>query len=210
MRSALLATFFAFVAIAFAVSQSSWADWSTTSSAPGHGSNGNGPNGPHNGIGGSSGKCLDDSDVTTFINGYTYLLEHPGGPNFNQTANTILSDNFTVWSDSINIMGTIPLGTPTWTSLADFIKSESYIPPLPTVSTLSTFHNCDQISWRWTATGVKNADAPIADPVPVAGIITFSVNVTSNKIETVSSEFNTAVFAHNIGNPECQSANDGK
>jgi len=40
--------------------------------------------------------------------------------------------------------------------------------------------------------------------LPVLGIILFDVNVTALKIDTVYSEFNTAAFEFDLGNPECQ------
>jgi hypothetical protein len=48
--------------------------------------------------------CLNDTGASYLINGYTYLLEHPGGPDFNSTAMAILSDKFVVSSDSINFL----------------------------------------------------------------------------------------------------------
>lgn len=46
--------------------------------------------------------CLNDTGVNTLVDGYTYLLEHPGGADFNATAEAILSNSsFVVESDSI-------------------------------------------------------------------------------------------------------------
>lgn len=46
--------------------------------------------------------CLNDTGVNTLVDGYTYLLEHPGGADFNTTAEAILSNSsFVVESDSI-------------------------------------------------------------------------------------------------------------
>jgi hypothetical protein len=53
--------------------------------------------------------CLTDADAKTLVDGYTYLLQYPGGPNFNSIANTILANNFTVYSDSINFLGQKPV-----------------------------------------------------------------------------------------------------
>ena len=47
------------------------------------------------------GSCLTDSQVASLISGYTYLLVYPGGPDFNSTAEAILSPTFEVFSDSI-------------------------------------------------------------------------------------------------------------
>lgn len=45
--------------------------------------------------------CLNETGVDALVAGYTYLLEQPGGADFNETAQAILSDRFVVWSDSI-------------------------------------------------------------------------------------------------------------
>lgn len=47
------------------------------------------------------GACLNATSVDALVAGYTYLLEQPGGADFNSTAEAILSDRFVVWSDSI-------------------------------------------------------------------------------------------------------------
>lgn len=55
--------------------------------------------------------CLNQASIDTLINGYTYLLEHPGGPDFNSTAEAILSDKFQVLSDSILTLSGRPVST---------------------------------------------------------------------------------------------------
>ncbi|ETI27889.1 hypothetical protein G647_00338 [Cladophialophora carrionii CBS 160.54] len=199
MHSTILAS----LALLTAVFARPQGDWSSSSAdVPAQGDD-NGSYDQHYGHG-MNDKCLTKGDVQTLIDGYTYLLEYPGGPEFNKTADSILSDKFVVWSDSINTLGSRPLGTPAFPSLQAFIASQSVTPPLPDVETLSTFHNCDQISWRWNATGIQNPQVKVSNPMPVLGLITFSVDVEQKKIDTVYSEFNTAAFLHDLGNPECQ------
>lgn len=53
----------------------------------------------HNG--GDHKPCLNETGINTLVDGYTYLLQFPGGPDFNSTASAILADDFVVWSDSI-------------------------------------------------------------------------------------------------------------
>ena len=53
--------------------------------------------------------CLTQASATKIVNQYATLLTNPGGPNFNQTANTLLSDDFAVYSDSINILAQRPV-----------------------------------------------------------------------------------------------------
>lgn len=52
---------------------------------------------------------LNATGVQYLITGYTYLLEYPTGPDFNATANAILSDKFFVFSDSINTLSGRPV-----------------------------------------------------------------------------------------------------
>lgn len=50
----------------------------------------------------SQHSCLNATGIETLVAGYTYLLEYPGGADFNATANAILTDSgFVVDSDSI-------------------------------------------------------------------------------------------------------------
>lgn len=61
------------------------------------------------------------------------------------------------------------------------------------MTTLDTFATCDQIAWRWVASGIgSNASE-------VRGIITFDVNAGALQIDTVYSEFNTAAFEADLG-----------
>lgn len=53
--------------------------------------------------------CLNVTGVMTLIEGYTYLLEYPGGTAFNSTANAILADSFSVQSDSILTLSQRPV-----------------------------------------------------------------------------------------------------
>lgn len=46
--------------------------------------------------------CLSDAQATAAVNTFIYLLANPTAPNFISTANTLLCDNFTDTSDSIN------------------------------------------------------------------------------------------------------------
>lgn len=56
--------------------------------------------------------CLDDKGADYIVKSYASLLEFPQGPNFNTTANTLLSDKFVVWSDSINSLSNRPVCSP--------------------------------------------------------------------------------------------------
>lgn len=53
--------------------------------------------------------CLNETGVKTLVDGYTYLLEKPGGADFNSTAEAILSSKFFVDSDSILTLSQRPV-----------------------------------------------------------------------------------------------------
>ncbi|PSR78299.1 hypothetical protein BD289DRAFT_128045 [Coniella lustricola] len=138
--------------------------------------------------------CVAPADVDRFVSGYTYLLEFPGGPDFNSTAEDILAaNNFTVQSDSIRTLSGLPLGEPAYPSRDVYIATQFVTPALPTVTTIDTFASCNKIAWRWTATGIGS------NALPVNGIITFDIDTDNNQIQTVYSEFNTAAFETDLG-----------
>ncbi|KAL1877940.1 hypothetical protein Daus18300_002294 [Diaporthe australafricana] len=142
--------------------------------------------------------CLNDTSVATLVDGYTYLLEKPLGPDFNSTAEAILSDKFQVFSDSILTLSQRPFGQPAYPSKQAYIDSQAQTPPLPVVTTLGTFYTCDKISWRWQATGIGS------NQFEINGIINFETNPQTVQIDTVYSEFNTGAFQADLGFPECQ------
>jgi hypothetical protein len=198
MRFSAIATTLALAANALALPGGPWQNWA---GYPGY-------------------QCLNATQVSKIISGYTYLLQSPGGPQFASIATSILdSSNFTVQSDSINTLSQRPvspanafcvvfasknfqLGQPAFPSVQAFIGAGSNTPPLPVVTTLNVYHNCDQITWRWKASGA--AGMVNLNKVPVTGIIIFDTNPTTHLVNTVFSEFNTAAFETDLGNPECQ------
>jgi hypothetical protein len=69
-----------------------------------------GPPSWHN-FGGPGKKCLSPQQVQSLLDGYSYLLQFPGGPNFTPTANNILTPDFQVFSDSILTLSNRPVRT---------------------------------------------------------------------------------------------------
>ena len=57
------------------------------------------------------GPCLSSSAAQALATGYTYLLQSPGGPDFNSTANAILDNSFQVFSDSIQTLQGAPVSS---------------------------------------------------------------------------------------------------
>lgn len=172
--------------VAGAMASPSWGPWGP--GGPG------GPNGPPAG----PPNCLNDAQVQKIISGYSYLLINPQGANFNATANALLSDSFFVSSDSIDSLAGIPLGVNPYPSKQAFIGGQATTPPIPVLQTLGYFYSCNQIAWRWNASSIGS------NRYEVKGIITFDVNVASQQINAVYSEFNTAAWLADIGNPECK------
>lgn len=87
----------------------------------------------------------------------------------------------------------LQLGQPAYPSKAVFIATQFQTPPLPTVQTLGVFAACDQVSWRWSASGIGSGEFEIQ------GIIVLDVDVERVQITTVYSEFNTAAFEADLG-----------
>lgn len=65
--------------------------------------------GPWQGGQWNGGPCVSAAAVQNIVDGYTYLLEHPGGPDFNATANALLDNDFQVFSDSIQTLQGAPV-----------------------------------------------------------------------------------------------------
>lgn len=60
-------------------------------------------------FGGGNSRCLSDGGANYIVSGYAKLLEFPQGPDFNATAQKLLSNKFVVWSDSINSLSGRPV-----------------------------------------------------------------------------------------------------
>lgn len=143
--------------------------------------------------------CLSASSVKALIDGYTYLLVNPGGPDFNATALSILTEDFQVFSDSILYLSGRPLvdNSPAYPSRAAFIAGQAQTPPLPVFKTLDYFYDCpdQKIGWRWQASGIGS------NKLRVNGLI--DIDLRGGLIKTVYSEFNTAAFLVDLGVAAC-------
>lgn len=94
---------------------------------------------------------------------------------------------------STHLLPAKQLGQPAYPSKAVYIATQFQTPPLPVVQTLGVFATCDQISWRWNASGIGS------NKYEIKGIITFDVDAQAGQINTVYSEFNTAAFKADLG-----------
>jgi len=122
------------------------------------------------------------------------------GQNFNTAlANTLLADDFTDLSDSINFMANITLQTVTFPSKQAFIYGQGSQAPVQKVQTLNIWHDCHSITWRWFLLPGVGAN------VPVAGI-NYMVMNEKKQIQTNYAEFNNAAWLLSYGNPQCKAA----
>lgn len=74
-----------------------------------------------------------------------------------------------------------------------YIATQFQTPPLPVVQTLGVFATCDQISWRWNASGIGS------DQFEIKGMIVLEADPEEVQIKTIYSEFNTAAFEADLG-----------
>jgi hypothetical protein len=140
--------------------------------------------------------CLTDADAETIVSGFVNMLENTM-ENFNLTlAQTLLADDFTDYSDSINYLTRTPLGEVSFATKQDFIDGQGTQPPFPSVETLNMFHTCNSIAWRWQGNYV---------PLWIRGINMFMIN-EKKQIQTVYVELNSGAFLKDVGKPECNSS----
>jgi hypothetical protein len=141
---------------------------------------------------------VTDDDAISLTNDFINFLENTGA-NFDTTlATTVLADDFSDWSDSINFMAGIPLTTVTFATRDDFIAGQTAQPAI-VVETLNIWHDCHTISWRWRATTNQGAN------LLVTGINVMIIN-DQKQIETNYAEFDNGAWLRDLGNPQCPAA----
>ena len=113
-----------------------------------------------------------------------------------ELAESLLADNFTDYSDSINYLKQTPLGEAAFATKAEFIAGQGTQPPFPSVDTLNMFHTCTSIAWRWQGNYT---------PLPIRGVNMFLIN-EKKQIHTVLVELNSGAFLKNVGKPECNAS----
>lgn len=161
---------------------------------------GNGPTTTGGSVGPYPTNCISDSKAQFFADGFKNLLEYtsyngtqgPPGRGYNQTmSNLILATDFQDYSDSINWMAGIPLGSVTFPSKAAFDQGQGYGQPELSVKTLNLWHSCNEITWRWQATTPSQAT--------VVGINQMILNADHSKIQTNYAEFDNAAWLQSFG-----------
>lgn len=152
--------------------------------------------GPH-----PTGRCLSDDKAQEFVDAFKDLLEHtsyPGGQlgpagsgyHFNVSAK-YLSPNFTDYSDSINWMAGIPLGSVTFPSRDAFDKGQGLGQPELKVTTKFVHHGCKHVTWKWNAVPPSNAS--------VMGINHMIINDDLTQIVENHAEFDNAAWLYSFG-----------
>jgi len=147
--------------------------------------------------------CLRSSQATKIVNAFLYLLASPTAANFNSTATSLFTKDFTDTSDSIDQLAGLPEGSVTFSSRAAFIAGSGSQPPLY-LQTLDVFNSCNKIGWRWISiNGTGN------DKEKVKGIDVFEIS-RKGKIRATFAEFNSGAWLLDLGNPECSSTSKAK
>jgi hypothetical protein len=146
--------------------------------------------------------CLTSATAEYLVNGFASLLTAYS----NATANTLLADNFTDTSDSINFLEGAPLGSTTFPSKQAFEVGQGSQPPIGFDVLSIDAVTCTTIAFRW--------EAILGSGSPVKGIdIFYATNPTGTstgwQISTVFSEFNSATWDQEIGG-SCSPPGAGK
>jgi hypothetical protein len=140
---------------------------------------------------------LSTADAAYIVNGFALLINST----FNATlAADILAVNFTDYSDSVDFLAGIPLGTATFTSLAAFEAGQSGQAPIPFQILSIDAVTCTNIAFRWLA-------FPGTGKYEVKGINIAYTDRTGNltngadgwQIQTNFVEFNVAAWDLDIG-----------
>jgi len=146
---------------------------------------------------GTRTNCLTTADADYLVNSFALLI----GSTFNAAlAADILAANFLDYSDSINFLAGIPLGEPTFTSLAGFEASQGGQAPVPfQVLSIDTV-TCTNIAFRWLAypgTGKYEVKGINVAYTEQTGSATNGAN--GWQIQTNFVEFDVAAWALDIG-----------
>jgi hypothetical protein len=91
-------------------------------------------------------KCLSKADAKEVIDNYQKLIANYSAPH----AEKYIADGFIEYSDSINSLLNITLGSPTFPTKAAFIKAQSANPSFPIVVQSVEAIECDTIVVIWT------------------------------------------------------------
>ena len=141
--------------------------------------------------------CLTTADADYIVNSFALLINSP----FNATlAADILAVNFVDYSDSIDFLAGVPLGSATFTSLASFEAGQGGQPPVPFQVLSIDAVTCTNIAFRWLAypgTGTYEVKGINIAYTEQTGSATNGAN--GFQIQTNFVEFNVAAWDLDIG-----------
>jgi hypothetical protein len=137
------------------------------------------------------GKCLNTQSAQYLVDGFGGLLSNYTTAN----ADTLLADDLTDFSDSINSLIGQPVGNATFPSKAAFEAGQGSQPAVPFEVLAIEAVTCDTIAFRWLV-GLP--------PNPVKGITILKAENNQSKadtwqIKTIFSEFNSIAWLEDIG-----------
>lgn len=143
------------------------------------------------------GECITQPQADTFINTFIAVRTRTG-PDFAQTAESILTHDFTQRSTSIQMLRGDPPEGMNFDSRAAWVANLRTNPftPASNVTTIETLVDCDKIGWFFEAAQVGNGR------FPVKGAQLFYMVSTPDgvpKAKEAEVEFNSLAWALNTG-----------
>lgn len=138
-------------------------------------------------LGGPLINCLSDSQAGQIVNAFESILTNPNRQQANKTAQALIANNYQEISDSINSLAGFPLGSVTFNGKTAFINGVVGAPAIQGMSTLSIYHDCTHITWRWLVTGLGSKAQE------VKGINVMTINNQGQLIES-DIEFNSIAW----------------
>ncbi|KAL5372254.1 hypothetical protein DPSP01_013650 [Paraphaeosphaeria sporulosa] len=146
-------------------------------------------------------KCLTEDAATQVANNFrsTIAAYTP------ELAARVFAVDFLDYSDGVNMLmnngcpnGPKPLGSPTFTSLADFQAAQGTQPPIP-FEILKIWYNCNTVTLRWRSV----APGFVQPEQQVTGLIVLETTRSKGEepflIQTVYSEFNSGAWLYDLG-----------
>lgn len=154
-------------------------------------------------LGSFATNCLTDASALRVANNFRESIA-----NYSEAlALRIFTEDFLDYSDGVNELmnggcpnGPKTLGSPTFSSLAEFIAAQGTQPPIP-FEILNVWHNCETVTMRW-----RSSQPGFVEPAQlVTGIIVLETRYAGKKkeepflIKTVYSEFNSGAWLYDLG-----------
>jgi hypothetical protein len=142
-------------------------------------------------------ECLSIDDAAYIVNSFALLINSTFNANL---AAAILAPTFTDYSDSIDFLAGLPLGTTTFTSLAAFEASQASQAPIPFQVLSIDAVTCTNIAFRWLAyPGTGRYEVKGINIAYTARTGALNNGADGWQIQTNFVEFNAAAWDVDIG-----------